>query len=86
MYIKTEDYEQIAYVIVVNHITSTQLIRASGRTPAVFNMDQAIHNGLPEKYNDENTTEENYWTKYNEKKLRKYINTEITRRVVYGKY
>ncbi len=85
MYIKDFDYENIAFTIIKIYIEGVKRIKESGNIPAKFDIEQAIHNGLPEKYLDKNTTNDSYWTKHNEKKLRKYIKTEITRRIVLGK-
>ena len=80
MYIKDSEYEQIAFIIVKGFIDGIKEIIEAGKVPAKFDMDTAINNYLPTKYLDKNTTTDNYWTKHNEKKLRLYIKTEITRR------
>lgn len=80
MYIKDDEYEQIAFVVVKGFTDGVETVIESGNIPAKFDMDYAIDEYLPEKYLDKNNTADNYWTKHNEKKLRKYIKTEITRR------
>lgn len=84
MYIKKEDYENTAFLIIKKFIEGMKKIKESRKTPANFDMAKAISNGLPDKYLDENTSPGSYWTKWNEKKLRKYIQCEITNRLVKG--
>ncbi len=80
MYIKAMEYDIIAYTIVSKFLKSYKHLKSTGLTPAPFNEDEAIHQWLPDKYLDENTDSINYWTKHNERKLRKYIKLEVTRR------
>ena len=82
MYIKTFNYEQIAFVVVKNYLKKREISINAGRKPSSFDVYYEITCSLPEKYNDENTTPNSYWTKHNEKKLRKYIKNEITRRQI----
>ncbi len=76
MRLRTFEYEQIAFVIVKSYIERCKIVKEAGRTPSKFDVYCEINASFPEKYNDDNTTPENRWTKHNENKLKKYVDLE----------
>lgn len=87
MYIKDFDYENAAYTIMEKYIAwikkNKEINESKGIKyiyPKTVDTQKAIDMFIPEKYLDENTTSTSYWTKHNDKKLYKYVQTEITRR------
>lgn len=85
MYIKDDEYENIAYTVIRNFLDDAKKIIEAGKNPAKWNVDKAMDRYIPERYSDEECEKRsnsihNYWTKHNTAKLKKYIKTEITRR------
>ncbi len=89
MYIKELEYETIATRTLnsyINWIKQTKEINESMnidyKYPTKINIHEAITKFLPDKYQDDTTTPLSYWTKHNERKLYKYIELEIKRKML----
>lgn len=87
MYINDFRYGQLAFVIVQGFVDDFRFLKDQGLIPAKFDINIAIKNYLPEKYNDDNTdSRSGVWTSHNEQKLKKYIKVELQiRRFLHGR-